>query len=102
MTEIRREATRLSFSGVPTTSGSVWRVPEPCGTGGLGDVMEAASRGAANAGGLTVGILPGEDPSAANAFVRVPIATGLGVARNLVVVAASDVVIAVGGRYGRL
>ena len=77
-------------------------MPEPCGTGGLGDVMEAASRGAANAGGLTVGILPGEDPSAANAFVRVPIATGLGVARNLVVVAASAVVIAVGGRYGRL
>lgn len=71
-------------------------------TGGLGGVMEAASRGAANAGGLTIGILPGEHPSAANAFVRIPIATGLGVVRNLVVVTASDVVIAVGGRYGTL
>ncbi|HET7055699.1 MAG TPA: TIGR00725 family protein [Thermomicrobiales bacterium] len=71
-------------------------------TGGLGGVMEAASRGATNAGGLTIGILPGDDRSDANAFVRVPIATGLGVARNLVVVTASDVVIAVGGRYGTL
>lgn len=71
-------------------------------TGGLGGVMEAASRGAANAGGLTIGILPGEDRSAANPFVRVPIATGLGVVRNLVVVTAADVIIAVGGRYGTL
>lgn len=71
-------------------------------TGGLGGVMESASRGAANAGGLTIGILPGEEPSAANPYVRIPIATGLGVVRNLVVVTAADVVIAVGGRYGTL
>ena len=71
-------------------------------TGGLGGVMEAASRGAANAGGRTIGILPGEDRSAANPFVQLPIATGLGVVRNLVVVTAADIVIAVGGRYGTL
>lgn len=71
-------------------------------TGGLGGVMLAASRGAAEAGGRTIGILPGTDPGAANAFVQVPIATGLGVARNLVVVTAADVVVAIGGRYGTL
>jgi uncharacterized protein (TIGR00725 family) len=71
-------------------------------TGGLGGVMLAASRGASEAGGRTIGILPGDDPSAANPFVQVPIATGLGVARNLVVVTAADVVVAVGGRYGTL
>ena len=71
-------------------------------TGGLGGVMLAASRGASDAGGPTIGILPGDDPSAANPFVQVPIATGLGVARNLVVVTAADVVLAVGGRHGTL
>lgn len=71
-------------------------------TGGLGGVMRAASRGALVAGGETIGILPGADASEANEFVRTPIATGLGVARNLVVVTASDAVIAVGGRHGTL
>jgi uncharacterized protein (TIGR00725 family) len=71
-------------------------------TGGLGGVMRAASRGAIGAGGVTIGILPGADPSEANEFVSIPIATGLGVMRNLVVVTSSDVVIAVGGRHGTL
>jgi len=71
-------------------------------TGGLGGVMRAASRGALGAGGETIGILPGADPSEANEYVRTPIATGLGVARNLVVVTAADAVVAVGGRYGTL
>jgi hypothetical protein len=71
-------------------------------TGGLGGVMRAASQGAAAAGGETIGILPGSDRSEANEFVRTPIATGLGVARNLVVVTAADAVIAVGGRHGTL
>jgi uncharacterized protein (TIGR00725 family) len=71
-------------------------------TGGLGGVMRAASRGAAAAGGETIGILPGTDPGEANEFVRTPIATGLGVVRNLVVVTSSDAVIAVGGRHGTL
>ncbi|HET7685492.1 MAG TPA: TIGR00725 family protein, partial [Candidatus Limnocylindria bacterium] len=67
-------------------------------TGGLGGVMRAASRGATAAGGATLGILPGTDPDEANEFVTTPIATGLGVVRNLVVVTAADVVVAVGGR----
>ncbi|HUH17092.1 MAG TPA: TIGR00725 family protein [Methylomirabilota bacterium] len=71
-------------------------------TGGLGGVMEAASRGALGAGGETIGILPGEDAADANEFVRIPIATGLGVVRNLVVVTCADAVIAVGGRHGTL
>ena len=71
-------------------------------TGGLGGVMLAASRGARAAGGQTIGILPGSDASEANEFVTIPIATGLGVVRNLVVVTAADSVVAVGGRHGTL
>jgi len=71
-------------------------------TGGLGGVMRAASRGAVGAGGETIGILPTADTSEANEFVRTPIATGLGVARNLVVVTSADAVVAVGGRHGTL
>ncbi len=70
--------------------------------GGLGGVMEAACRGAKRAGGLTVGLLPGEDSSAANPFVDLALATGLGEARNAVVVRAADAVVAVGGEHGTL
>jgi uncharacterized protein (TIGR00725 family) len=70
--------------------------------GGLGGTMEAACRGAKGAGGRTVGLLPGVDRSAANPFVDVAIPTGLGEARNAVVVRAADVLIAVGGGYGTL
>ena len=70
--------------------------------GGLGGVMEAACRGAKDAGGTTVGILPGSDRAAANEFVDVAIATGLGEARNALVVRAADVLIAVGGSWGTL
>jgi uncharacterized protein (TIGR00725 family) len=71
-------------------------------TGGMGGVMRAASRGASGVGGETIGILPGADASEANEFVKVAIPTGLGVARNLVVVTAADAVVAVGGRHGTL
>jgi uncharacterized protein (TIGR00725 family) len=71
-------------------------------TGGLAGVMEAASRGAASAGGMTIGILPGDDPREANQYVRLAIPTGLGVVRNLVVVTSADAVVAVGGRHGTL
>jgi uncharacterized protein (TIGR00725 family) len=70
--------------------------------GGRGGVMEAACRGAQTAGGLTVGILPGEDQAAANPYVDLPIVTGLGEARNVVVVRTSQALIAVGGEYGTL
>jgi hypothetical protein len=71
-------------------------------TGGLGGIMRAASRGAAGAGGQTIGVLPGADASEANEYVQVAIPTGLGVVRNLVVVTASDAVVAIGGRHGTL
>ncbi len=70
--------------------------------GGLGGVMAAACRGAAGAGGVTIGILPGSDRSAANEWVAVAIPTGLGELRNGLVVRTADVVIAVGGAYGTL
>ncbi len=70
--------------------------------GGLGGVMAAACRGAAEAGGLTVGILPGTDRAAANRWVRVALPTGLGELRNGLIVRAADVVVAVGGAYGTL
>lgn len=70
--------------------------------GGLGGVMEAASRGAREEGGLVVGILPGGTPGDANAWVDVPIATGLGYTRNALVVMNADAVIAVDGEYGTL
>jgi hypothetical protein len=64
--------------------------------------MEAACRGAREAGGVTIGILPGADRGAANRFVEVAIPTGLGEARNAVVVRSADAVVAVGGGYGTL
>jgi uncharacterized protein (TIGR00725 family) len=70
--------------------------------GGLGGVMEAACRGASGAGGLTIGLLPGLDRSAANPHVAVAIPTGMGELRNGLIVRAADAVIAVGGAYGTL
>ena len=70
--------------------------------GGLGGVMEAACRGATEEGGFTVGILPGPSREAANPYVRLPIVTGIGYARNAVVVASAQAVIAVDGSYGTL
>ncbi|UCD34278.1 MAG: TIGR00725 family protein [Nitrospiraceae bacterium] len=71
-------------------------------TGGLGGVMEAASKGASRAGGITVGILPGFDRREANPYVSVPVATGLSHARNVIVARSADAVIAVSGEYGTL
>jgi len=71
-------------------------------TGGLGGVMAAASRGAAEAGGRVVGILPGADPAEANRYVEIPIATGMGQARNVILVQSVDAVVAVGGSHGTL
>jgi len=70
--------------------------------GGLKGVMEAAAKGAKSQGGLTVGILPGSKREEANRYIDIPIITGLGYARNKLVVKTGQVVIAVGGRYGTL
>ena len=70
--------------------------------GGLGGVMEAASRGAREEGGLVIGILPGNSPADANPWVDLPIATGLGYTRNSLVVMNADAIIAVDGEYGTL
>ncbi len=71
-------------------------------TGGLGGIMEAASRGAAEAGGIVIGIIPSMDERDANRHVTVPMPTGLGDARNLLVARSAGGVIAVGGRIGTL
>ena len=72
------------------------------GTGGRGGGREAACRGARQAGGTTIGILPGAERSAANPYVEIAIPTGLGEARNALVVRAADALIAIGGAYGTL
>ena len=70
--------------------------------GGLSGIMEAAARGAAEAGGTAIGILPDEDRRRANEYLTYSITTGTGHARNLAVVCSGDVVIALSGEYGTL
>ena len=70
--------------------------------GGLGGIMEAACRGASSEGGITIGILPGDDREQANPYVQFPIVTGIGYARNAVVAKSGQAVIAIGGSYGTL
>jgi uncharacterized protein (TIGR00725 family) len=70
--------------------------------GGLSGVMEAACKGASAEGGVTIGILPGENRRLANPHVQIPIATGIGYARNAAVVKSAQAVIAIGGSYGTL
>ncbi|RME64470.1 MAG: TIGR00725 family protein [Nitrospirae bacterium] len=71
-------------------------------TGGLTGIMEAASKGARDSGGLVVGVLPTEDISSANPYVTVPIATGLGIGRNIIIARTAHALIAVGGQFGTL
>ncbi len=70
--------------------------------GGLGGVMEAASKGAKSEDGTTVGILPENDPKKANGYIDIPVATGLGIGRNVIIARCADALIAVGGEYGTL
>lgn len=104
---------RVSVIGGGRAAGSTLELAERAGEclaeqghtivcGGRGGVMTAACRGAAAHEGTTIGILPGTDPTAANPHVDVPIVTGLGHARNVLVALNGDGVIAIGGRYGTL
>ena len=70
--------------------------------GGQGGVMEAAARGAKAGGGTTVGILPQADRQAANPYIDIPVATGFGEGRNVIIVRSADILIAIGGEYGTL
>jgi hypothetical protein len=70
--------------------------------GGMGGVMDAAAKGAASAGGTSVGLLPGDDRIGASPHLTVSIPMGMGEARNALVVRAADVVVAVGGEFGTL
>lgn len=70
--------------------------------GGLTGVMEAVGKGVRAGGGLTIGILPGNDPAEANRFIDIPLATGMGEMRNALIVRAAGAVIAIGGSYGTL
>ncbi len=70
--------------------------------GGLGGIMEAAAKGAKHAGGLTLGILPQDDKESANPYIDVPVATGLGIGRNVIIARTADAVVAIGGQYGTL
>ncbi len=70
--------------------------------GGLGGVMEAAARGAKEAGGLTLGILPGYDPASANPYIDLPVCTGMGHARNAIIAATARALIACEGGSGTL
>lgn len=71
-------------------------------TGGLGGVMEAASQGAAEAGGLVIGLLPSSDPKTANSHVHLALATGLGEMRNALIIRVSSAIVALAGASGTL
>jgi uncharacterized protein (TIGR00725 family) len=108
----RRQVAVIGGHGVEEGS-QVWALAEEVGRrlaeagvsvvcGGGGGVMEAASRGAAEAGGEVIGIVPGTSPDDANAYCTHVVATGIGHARNLAVVSSGEAVIAIGGEWGTL
>jgi uncharacterized protein (TIGR00725 family) len=70
--------------------------------GGLTGVMEAACKGAKDSGGLTIGILPGDDRKSANPYVDIPILTNIGYARNFIIVQTAEAFVAIDGRFGTL
>ena len=70
--------------------------------GGMGGIMESACKGAKSQGGITVGILPTITRDSANPYIDIPIVTGMGYARNIIVVLSSEAIIAIGGAYGTL
>lgn len=70
--------------------------------GGLGGVMEAAAKGAYENGGVTIGILPGTNKKDCNKWIKIPIVTGIGEARNVIIARTCDIAVAIDGEYGTL
>ncbi len=107
-----RNKRRIAIFGAGICDGEIYQLAYEVGrllaseaivlTGGLGGVMEAASRGAVEAGGVTVGVLPGNRAEEANPYVQIPIVTDLGQARNVVLVRTAEAAIAISGGYGTL
>ena len=97
-----RQATAAQLEVAGTVGAGLARFGLTVICGGHGGVMEAACRGVAQAGGLSIGILPGDDWASANPHVGVPLATGIGVARNAVIARAALALVAVGGGTGTL
>ena len=106
-------AVRIAVVGAQDASAEVLAAAEAVGRlvaegggivvcGGLGGVMEAAAKGASSAGGAVLGLLPGESAAEANPYVTIAVPTGMGEARNVIVVRAASAVIAIGGSYGTL
>lgn len=104
---------RIAVIGAGAASEEEYRIARELGSalarrgalvvcGGRGGVMEAAARGAHEAGGTAIGILPGPDAAGANDWIGIPLSTGLGEARNALVVRGAEAVVAVGGRWGTL
>ncbi len=108
-----RSKPRIGVMGPSACSQETWEIARKVGCciaqrggilicGGGQGVMEAAARGVKEAGGITIGILPGGDAGEANAYVDIPIVTDIGNARNVINILTSQVVIAVRGAYGTL
>ncbi|MDR5708754.1 MAG: TIGR00725 family protein, partial [Armatimonadota bacterium] len=104
---------RIGVVGERETTPQLWQAAQAVGReiarrggilicGGMGGVMEAASKGAREAGGVVVGILPTNTEHAGNPYLTIPIPTGMGEGRNVLVVRASHALIAIGGWYGTL
>ena len=97
-----REATEGELAQAEEAGAAIAAAGATLVCGGLGGVMEAACRGARSRGGFTVGLLPGTDRSDANGWVVLALPTGMGEARNALVVRAADAVVAIGGGWGTL
>ncbi|MFQ6617906.1 MAG: TIGR00725 family protein [Fidelibacterota bacterium] len=113
MEELIRGRKFIAVIGGSTCPGEILELAEQVGEeiakfngilvcGGLGGVMEASCRGAKSFGGVTIGILPGDDPADANPFVDIPIATGMGISRNQIIIKSSNAAVAIDGKYGTL
>ncbi|MEW5946529.1 MAG: TIGR00725 family protein, partial [bacterium] len=111
--KMKKRAIRIGVMGGSTTGNKGRRLAEAVGRriaekgailvcGGLGGIMEAAAKGAKEAGGTVVGILPGDDEKEANEYIDIPIITGMGHARNVINVKTSHVIIAIQGESGTI